>query len=73
MISGKWLVPGLVFLAGAVFGRVFGVKPLMRGAMAAATVSGMVPNATASRGRPRKIAHRPARKRSAQKRSARAA
>ncbi len=66
------IVPGLVFFAGALFGRIFGVKPLVRGAMAAATMSGMIPHASEHRSRPRRVSHRPARRRAA-RRSAKAA
>ncbi len=73
MIAGKWVAPALLFFAGAVFGRIFGVKPLVRGAMTAATMSGMLPDTSSasarpSRSAPRKIA-RTARRRPAQKRS----
>ena len=30
MISGKYVAPALIFFAGAVIGRVFGLKPLVR-------------------------------------------
>ncbi len=74
MIAGKWVAPALLFFAGAVFGRIFGVKPLVRGAMTAATMSGMLPDTSSStsarpsRSAPRKIA-RATRRRPAQKRS----
>ena len=42
MNTRNLIVPGLVFFAGALFGRVFGVKPLVKGAMTAATMTGMV-------------------------------
>jgi hypothetical protein len=61
MNARNLIVPGLVFFAGALFGRIFGMKPLVRGAMAAATVTGMIPNASGRR--PRKVSHRPARRR----------
>ena len=64
------ILPGLVFFAGALFGRAFGVKPLVRGAMAAATMSGMIPHAREPRSTPR---HRPARKRAPRKASAKVA
>ena len=73
MIAGKWVAPALLFFAGAVFGRILGVKPLLRGAMTAATMSGMLPDAGSgsarpARSAPRKIA-RSSRRRPAQKRS----
>lgn len=43
MDARKLMVPGLVFFAGALFGRLFGVKPLVRGALTAATMAGMIP------------------------------
>jgi hypothetical protein len=64
------IVPGLVFFAGAVFGRLFGVKPLLRGAMAVATMSGAIPET--SERRHRRVSHRPARRR-APRRSSKAA
>ena len=63
------ILPGLVFFAGALFGRVFGVKPLVRGAMAAATMTGMIPDARETRSAPRRVSHRPARKRAPRKAS----
>jgi hypothetical protein len=62
MNARSLIVPGLVFFAGAVFGRLFGVKPLLRGAMAVATMSGAIPE-TSDR-RHRSVSHRPARRRS---------
>jgi hypothetical protein len=37
----KLAVPLLAFAGGAILGRVFGLKTLMRGAMTAAAVTGM--------------------------------
>jgi hypothetical protein len=70
MISGKYVAPALIFFAGAVLGRVFGLKPLVRGAMTVASMAGIAeapPREPALR--PRRIAHhqrkRPARRRAA--------
>jgi hypothetical protein len=64
------IVPGLVFFAGAVVGRLFGIKPLVRGAMAVATMGGVLPGGD-HRGH-RRVSHRPMRRRTA-RRSAKAA
>jgi hypothetical protein len=72
MVPSNWIAPAMVFFAGAVFGRVFGVKPLVKGAMTAATMSGVLPNSSAASHRSRVPARRraaPARKRVARKRS----
>ena len=74
MTGGKWVLPAVLFFAGVVFGRVFGIKPLVRGAMTAATMGGLVSDTSQRRAPSRKIAHRkvshgPARKRVAAKRS----
>ena len=68
MDARKLIVPGLVFFAGAVFGRLFGVKPLVKGAMAVASMSGMMPDAP--RAHPRRVTHRPAPRRRSSRRSA---
>ena len=70
MISGKYVAPALIFFAGAVLGRVFGLKPLVRGAMTAASMAGIteVPQREPTR-HPRRIAHQPARRRTARKRT----
>ncbi len=72
MISGKWVAPAVLFFAGAVFGRIFGVRPLVKGAITAASMSGLIPDGTGSE-RPhppaRRVTHRPARKRAPAKRS----
>lgn len=76
MIDNKWVAPALLLFAGAVFGRVFGVRPLVRGAMAAATMGGMVAETAETNGRSsraRKVTHRPARKLAVQKRSSKVA
>ena len=39
MMPSNWVGPAILFFAGGVFGRVFGVKPLVKGAMTAATMS----------------------------------
>ena len=62
MNARNLIVPGLVFFAGALFGRIFGIKPLVRGAMAAATMSGIIP-ASGHASRTREVTHRPARRR----------
>jgi hypothetical protein len=49
MNARSLIVPGLVFFAGAVFGRLFGVKPLVRGAMTVATMSGVIPGGSERR------------------------
>ena len=73
MISGKWVAPAVLFFAGAVFGRIFGVRPLMKGALTAATMSGLIPDAGNGSDRPRqparRVTHRAARKRAPAKRS----
>lgn len=70
MISGKYVAPALIFFAGAVLGRMFGLKPLVRGAMTVASMAGI---ADAPRREPaphaRRIAHQPARRRTARKRT----
>jgi len=58
MSGGKWLVPALVFLAGAVFGRLFGVKPLVRGATAVAALKGAGRPAGQRQAAARKLIHR---------------
>ncbi len=60
MNARNWVVPGLVFFAGAVFGRLFGVRPLVKGAAAAATMAGLLPPAEPAQAR---VTHRPARRR----------
>jgi hypothetical protein len=67
MNARNWIVPGLVFFAGAAFGRLFGVKPLVKGAMTAATVAGLFPVAEPAPAR--RITHRPARRRAARRSS----
>lgn len=74
MTGGKWVVPAVLFFAGAVFERVFGLKPLLRGAMTVASMGGLVSDAGHRRAPACKIAHRkishgPARKRAPAKRS----
>ena len=41
MESRKLAIPLLAFAGGAILGRLFGLKTLMRGAMTAASVTGM--------------------------------
>lgn len=41
MESRKLALPLLAFAGGAILGRLFGLKTLMRGAMTAAAVTGM--------------------------------
>jgi hypothetical protein len=41
MDSHKLALPLLAFAGGAILGRLFGLKTLMRGAMTAAAVTGM--------------------------------
>jgi len=41
MESRKLAIPLLAFAGGAILGRLFGLKMLMRGAMTAAAVTGM--------------------------------
>lgn len=70
MISGKYVAPALIFFAGAVLGRVFGLKPLVRGAMTVASMAGIAePPRREPAHHPRRIAHQPARRRTARKRS----
>ena len=75
MISGKYVAPALIFFAGAVLGRVFGLKPLVRGAMTVASMAGIaeVPRTEPPKRQPahhpRRIAHQPARRRTARKRT----
>ena len=63
------ILPGLVFFAGALFGRLFGVKPLIKGAMTVATMGGMLPDAR-ERSSQRRVNHRPSRKASHRRRAA---
>jgi hypothetical protein len=72
MMPSNWVAPAILFFAGAVFGRVFGVKPLVKGAMTAATMSGMLPDASSPARKSSAPARRraaPARKKVARKRS----
>lgn len=70
-------IPLLAFAGGAILGRLLGLKTLARGAMTAAALTGMVSQpalvgATSSTPRVaarRRASTRPARKKSAQKRS----
>jgi len=41
MDTRKLAIPALAFAGGAILGRLFGLKTLMRGAMTAAAVTGM--------------------------------
>ena len=73
----KVAVPLLAFAGGAVLGRLLGLKTLMRGAMAAAAVTGMTRPAYGANGgarltgpRRRKRTRRSASRRTAAKRSA---
>lgn len=74
----KVAIPLLAFAGGAVLGRLLGLKTLMRGAMAAAAVTGMTRPAYGADGdarrlagpRRRKHARRAASHRTAAKRSA---
>jgi hypothetical protein len=43
MKSRDLMVPALVFLGGAIIGRVIGVKPILKGAMTAANFAGYGP------------------------------
>jgi hypothetical protein len=74
----KFAFPALAFAVGAVLGRIFGLKPLMRGAMTAAAVTGFGSRPALLETRPavrrsRKPTHRAAHKRSAHKKSPRVA
>ncbi len=69
MFSSKWVAPALIFFAGAVVGRVLGLKPLLRGAMTVATLAGVGEAPSHARAPGRKIVHRPARRRAAVRRS----
>jgi hypothetical protein len=59
--NNDWMTPALIFFAGAVIGRVLGVKTLVRGTLAAATLAGIgqaVGSAMASNeDAPERIAH----------------
>ena len=76
----KYAFPALAFAVGAVLGRIFGIKTLMRGDMTAAAGIGIgsqpallgEPRHAAAR-RGRKTTHRAAHKRTAQKKSPRVA
>ena len=68
MNARKLILPGLVFFAGALFGRFFGVKPLVKGAMTAAAMSGMLPGE--GRARRRRVSHRAARRPAHRRRAA---
>jgi hypothetical protein len=77
MEARKFAVPLLAFAGGAILGRVFGLKTLVRGAMTAAAVTGIAqPAMIESHRRPsgttrrRKAIQRSARRRSPQKKSA---
>jgi hypothetical protein len=60
MLSGKYVAPALIFFAGAVAGRVFGLKPLVRGAMTVANMAGMTAAPERERApATRRIAHQP--------------
>ena len=77
MDAQKLAVPLLAFAGGAILGRLFGLKTLVRGAMTAAAVTGITKPAmieparhTNGAGRRRKAVHRSAHRRSPQKKSA---
>jgi hypothetical protein len=64
MSNNKLLLAGLAFLGGAVLGRIFGLKPLWRGALMATSVAAGAPGVLAmrtasSRRAPRRRAARP--------------
>jgi hypothetical protein len=79
MDTRKFAIPLLAFAGGAILGRVLGLKPLVRGAMTAAAVTGMTGPALleseharlapAVRARRRKAVQRAAQRRSPQKKS----
>ena len=76
MDTRKLAIPALAFAGGAILGRLFGLKFLMRGAMTAASVTGMTslpallgPDGRRANGGHRRKATRSASRRSAAKRS----
>jgi hypothetical protein len=77
MAARKFTVPLLAFAGGAILGRIFGLRTLVRGAMTAAAVTGIAEPAmidshqrTNRAHRQRKVVHRGAHRRSPQKKSA---
>jgi hypothetical protein len=74
MDARKLVLPAVVFVGGALLGRMIGLKGLVRAGMAALTVANMSESAgllTAGRnGTPRKALQKPARKRAVQRKSA---
>jgi hypothetical protein len=73
MDAQKLAVPLLAFAGGAILGRLLGLKTLVRGAMTAAAVTGIASQPATmigSNGHAARTRRRPARRKSAQKRSA---
>jgi hypothetical protein len=75
MDTRKLVLPAMVFVGGALLGRMIGFKGLVRAGVAALTVANMSEStglltAAGKRETPRKALHKPARKRSVQRKSA---
>ncbi len=81
----KLVLPAVAFAVGAILGRLLGLKTLMRGAMTAAAITGIgsaqpallaagsAVRRSAHRTRKTKPVHRAARRKTAQRKSARVA
>jgi hypothetical protein len=69
MFNSKLVAPVLIFFAGAVLGRLMGLKPLVRGAMTIASMGGLEPRTMNAHAPTRKLAHRPSRRRATHRRS----
>ena len=70
MLDSRWVGPALIFFAGAVLGRVMGLKPLARGAMTVASMAGVGAAAAPvrhTRAQRRRVTHRSAARRPARK------
>jgi hypothetical protein len=74
MDARKFVLPAVVFVGGAVLGRMIGLKGLVRAGVAALTVANMSESAAlltaGKRETPRKALQKTARKRSVQRKSA---
>jgi hypothetical protein len=75
MDGRKWLLPAAVLVGGAVLGRLVGIRGLVRAGMAALTLANVSKSAglltAGHRKMPGKAVQRSARKRTAQRKSAR--
>jgi hypothetical protein len=74
MDTRKLVLPAVVFVGGAVLGRMIGFRGLVRAGVAALTVANMSESAglltAGKRETPRRTLQKPARKRSVQRKSA---